>query len=334
MQKRRTHSGILKVAFGAGAALALTGLVLKASNRSSTDALASHSNDPATDYETAMARFAQVQAQEEAEGILNPVCCSKLLTHGSKTERVIVLMHGMTNCPQQFVELAPIFYEQGYNVLIPRMPHNGLTNLDTDDLRYLKAAELHDCSNAMVDIARGLGEHITYLGLSVGGLMAAWVAQYRDDVNKAVIIAPSFTISPRLGVALSKVIMNVLLILPNIMTQRFKPFKDGPDHNYLGFATRGLGEMMRFGFSIYDTSKKTSAAAQSVLLITNAADTAVNNKIPLQVVKNWQTNGLKQLDKYVFDAKYKLLHDLIDPGQKQQNVAVSYPILLDLLARD
>ncbi len=68
--------------------------------------------------------------------------------------------------------------------------------------------------------------------------------------------------------------------------------------------------------------------------ITNAADTTVNNKIPLQVAKNWQTNGLKQLDKYEFDAKYKLLHDIIDPGQKLQNVAVSYPILLDLLARD
>ena len=333
MQKRRTRSGILKVAFGAGAALAITGLVLKASNRSSNDALASHSIDPATDYETAMSRFAQVQAREEADGTLNPVCCSKLLTHGSKTEHVIVMMHGMTNCPQQFVNLAPIFYEQGYNVLIPRMPHNGLADLDTDDLRYLKAAELRDCCNAMVDIAHGLGDHITFLGLSVGGLMAAWVAQYRGDVNKAVIIAPSFTIGPRLGVGLSKVIMRLFLILPNIMTQRIRPFKDGPDHNYLGFATRGLGEMMRFGFSIYDTSKKTSAAAQSVLVITNAADPAVNNKIPLQVAKNWQTNGLKQLDKYEFEAKYKLVHDIIDPGQKLQNVAVSYPILLDLLVR-
>jgi esterase/lipase len=243
-------------------------------------------------------------------------------------------MHGMTNCPQQFVELAPKLYEQGYNVLIPRMPHNGLADPGTDDLRYLKAAELRDCSNAMVDIARGLGDHITFLGLSVGGLMAAWVAQYRVDVNKAVIMAPSFTISPYLGVGLSKVIMRLFLIIPNIMTQRIKPFKDGPDHNYLGFATRGLGEMMRFGFSIYNTSKQTSAAAQSVLVITNAADTAVNNKIPLKVAQNWQTNGLKQLDKYEFDAKYKLIHDLIDPGQKQQNVAVSYPILLDLLARD
>jgi esterase/lipase len=334
MQKRSTRSGFLKVAFGTGAALSLAWLVLKAANRSSTDALASNTIDPATDYETAMARFAQIQDQEEAHRKLNPVCCSKLLTHGSKTERVIILMHGMTNCPQQFVELAPIFYEQGYNVLVPRMPHNGLADPDTDNLKYLKAAELRNCSNAMVDIARGLGDHITYLGLSVGGLMAAWVAQYRDDVNKAVIIAPSFTISPYLGVGISRIIMRMFLILPNIMTQRLKPFKDGPEHNYLGFATQGLGEMMRFGFSIYDTSKKTSAAAQSVLVITNAADPAVNNKIPLKVAKNWQANGLKQLNQYQFDAKYKLIHDIIDPGQKLQNVAVSYPILLDLLSRD
>lgn len=334
MQKRRTRNGILKVAFGTGTALALTWLFLKTTNRSSVDALASYSIDPAIDYETAMARFVQVQAQEKAEGNLNPVCCSKVLTHGSKTERVIILMHGMTNCPQQFVELAPLFYEQGYNVLIPRMPHNGLDDPDTDDLRYLKSTELRDCCSTMVDIAHGLGDHITYLGLSVGGLMAAWVAQYRDDVDKAVIIAPSFTISPHLGVGLSKIIMHLFLILPNIMTQRVQPFKDGPDHNYLGFATRGLGEMMRFGFSVYDASKKRSAEARSVLVITNAADAAVNNKIPLEVAKNWQANGLKQLETYQFDAKYRLIHDVIDPGQKQQNVAVTYPILLDLLSRD
>lgn len=334
MQKRRTRNGILKAALGTGTVLALSWLALKVSNRSSTDELAMNSIDPAIDYESAMARFAHIQALEEAKGTLNPVCYSKLLTHGYKTERVIILMHGMTNCPQQFVELAPIFYEQGYNVLIPRMPHNGLADTDTDDLRYLKAAELRVSSNTMVDIARGLGDHITFLGLSVGGLMAAWVAQYRQDVNKAVIIAPSFTIGPRLGVGMSRVIMRLFLILPNIMTQRLKPFKDGPDHNYLGFATRGLGEMMRFGFSIYDTSKDSSAAAQSVLVITNAADAAVNNKIPLQVAKNWHINGLKELNKYEFDAKYKLIHDLIDPGQKQQNIAVSYPILLELLSKE
>ncbi len=164
--------------------------------------------------------------------------------------------------------------------------------------------------------------------------MAAWVAQFRNDVDRAVVIAPSFTISPHLGIVSSRIIMRLFLTLPNIMTQRIQPFKDGPDHNYLGFATRGLGEMMRFGFSIYDTSKHSSAAAHSIVLITNAADPAVNNKIPLQVAKNWQSNGLNHIEKYEFDAKYKLIHDIIDPGQKQQNIAVSYSILLDLLLRD
>ena len=334
MEKRRTRNAIFKVALGVGAAFALTWLALKTSNRSSIDELALHPTDPATDYETALARFTKVQTQDETNEKINPVCCSRLLTHGHKTKRVIILMHGMTNCPQQFVDFAPKFFEQGYNVLVPRMPHNGLADPDTDALKLLKAAELRDCSNEMVDIARGLGEHVTYLGLSVGGLMAAWVAQYRADVNKAVIIAPSFTISPRLGLVLSKVVMRLFLMMPNIMTQRFRPFKDGPDHNYLGFASKGLGEMMRFGFSIYNASKKTGASAQSVLIITNAADAAVNNKIILQVAQHWQTNGLQQLDKYQFEAKYKLIHDLIDPGQKQQNVAVTYPILLDLVTRD
>jgi esterase/lipase len=324
----------LKVAFGAGVLVALTGLALKAFARQATDEPGTVQADPATDYETAMTRFAQVQAQEKADETLNPVCRSKLLTHGSKTERVIVLMHGMTNCPQQFVDLAPRFYQQGYNVLMPRMPRNGLADANTDALKYLTATELRDSTNTWVDIARGLGEHVTYLGLSVGGLMAAWVAQYRSDVNKAVIIAPSFTISPRMGVGLSKATMRLFLILPNVMTQRIMPFKDGPDHNYLGFATRGLGEMMRFGFTVYDASRTSRAAAQSVLVITNAADAAVNNKIVQQVAQRWQANGLERLDTYEFDARYKLLHDLIDPGQRDQKVDVSYPILLDLITRE
>jgi esterase/lipase len=325
---------VLKVAFVIGALIAFTLLIIKAFARQSADEPGTAQGDPATDYETAMTRFAQVQAREKADEKLNPVCRSKLLTHGSKTERVIVLMHGMTNCPQQFVELAPKFYEQGYNVLTPRMPHNGLADANTDALKYLTATELRDSTNTWVDIARGLGEHVTYLGLSVGGLMAAWVAQYRSDVNKAVIIAPSFTISPRMGVGLSKATMRLFLKMPNVMTQRVKPFKDGPDHNYLGFATRGLGEMMRFGFTVYDASRTTRAAAQSVLVITNAADAAVNNKIVQQVAQRWQANGLERLDSYEFDASYKLLHDLIDPGQRYQKVDVSYPVLLDLITRE
>jgi hypothetical protein len=77
--------------------------------------------------------------QEEANQLLNPVCHSQVLSHGRTMERAIIFMHGMTNCPQQYVELAPPFYERGYNVLIPRMPCNGLADLDTNALMDLTA---------------------------------------------------------------------------------------------------------------------------------------------------------------------------------------------------
>src|SRR5215472_6197300 len=123
MQRRITRSSAFKAAIGAGAILALGGLAIKAFARQTRGELGTVQGDPATDYETAMERFARVQAREEADQTLNPVCRSKLYTHGNKKERVIVLMHGMTNCPQQFVDFAPKFFEQGYNVLVPRMPH-------------------------------------------------------------------------------------------------------------------------------------------------------------------------------------------------------------------
>jgi len=47
---------------------------------------------------------------------------TELLTHGVRTPRVIVLFHGVTNCPAQFDSLGRLLYERGANVLIPRLP--------------------------------------------------------------------------------------------------------------------------------------------------------------------------------------------------------------------
>jgi len=234
----------------------------------------------------------------------------------------------------QFRELAPLFYERGYNVLIPRMPGNGLADPDTNALKDVTAEQLRDCCADMVDIARGLGRHVTYLGISVGGTMAAWVAQHRADVDLAVLIAPEFTISRDLGVRVSRLVMDVFRMMPNLMTQRFRPFTGAVGHNYHGFATRGLAQSMRLGFSVYDAARTTKPAAQSIVVITNAADPAVNNTITQKLVQRWRANGMQQLDMYEFDDSYHLIHDVIDPNQQQQQTALVYPILLDLITQE
>src|SRR5437879_13458524 len=102
---------------GAGAILTAAIAVAKAQTDSTLDELAAHNDNPATDYDAAIARFAQVPP-EEGDAI-NPLCRSKLMTHRNKTERVILRVHRMTNCPPQLGELAPLLLDHGYNCLIP-----------------------------------------------------------------------------------------------------------------------------------------------------------------------------------------------------------------------
>jgi carboxylesterase len=148
---------------------------------------------PATTYDEAAARFEKLSALDD--GRINPLCRSQLLTHDGKVERAIVLVHGIPNCPQQYAKLGPLFFARGLNVLIPRMPYHGYADRATHDLRRLTTEELRAFADETTDIACGLGEQVIYLGLSAGGILATWVAQFRADVAKAVVIAPALNVA-------------------------------------------------------------------------------------------------------------------------------------------
>jgi pimeloyl-ACP methyl ester carboxylesterase len=314
-----------------GAALGAGG-ILFSYRHISTKGLEASSADPALDYAAAIEKFSQLQARDD--DTINVVCRSQLLTHGSSTQRAIVLLHGLTNCPRQYDEFAARLYEQGYNVLIPRIPHNGLADRMTDDLKYLKAEELRAFSDTIVDIAHGLGEQIVVVGLSAGAVIAAWIAQQRPDVARAVLIAPSLgfaTLGPR--IRLNAFAMNLLLRLPNILTQDIRPFEDGPDYAYLGYSTHALGEVMRLGLAAYRAAVKRKPAVQSILLVTNANDNAVSNFMTWILITQWRTIGLERLEVYEFKKEYGLIHDVIDPRQRQQRIDLVYPILLDLIEK-
>jgi hypothetical protein len=71
-----------------------------------------------------------------------------------------------------------------------------------------------------------------------------------------------------------------------------------------------------------------------VLVITNAVDPAVENSITRKLVDRWLANGLDYCEEYQFDAKYALIHDIIDPEQVGQQTALVYPILMELVTRE
>src|SRR5208337_3108429 len=154
-----------------------------------TSNLKSHPH-PAGSYEEAIQRIDAIKKQENSD--LNQVCQFQLMSHGQKTERAIVLVHGYTSCPAQFYELGKRFFNLGYNVIIPPLPHHGFVNRMSEDHANFTAEEMVAYADENVDIARGLGNRVLMMGLSCGGVITAWAAQERPGLYEAEIIDPAF----------------------------------------------------------------------------------------------------------------------------------------------
>ena len=284
---------------------------------------------PAADYAEAVARAGALMERDTAA--INPLCRTRLLTHGHRTARAVVLFHGFTNCPRQFEALGRLLHERGDNVLIPRQPRHGLADRMTEDLAGLAAPELAALADEALDIARGLGDEVVVVGLSSGGVMAAWLAQTRPDLRRAVVMAPVF--GPAGPTWLTRPMANLALLLPN----RFVWWDDeakaeivGPAHAYPRYSTRAGGEIVRLGAAVAERAARERPAAAEIAVLTLPDDPAVSNEGAAEVVRQWERHGAGVSTRELPPALSQL-HDFIDPDQARQRVDIAYPIIIALI---
>ncbi len=288
--------------------------------------------EPVDDYARAVDKIKQWQMAEADQ--LNPVCQAKLMTHGGQTDRVILFWHGFTNCPQQFESLGQQFFELGYNVLIPRLPYHGYQNRMTSAQANLTADQMTAWAGASLDVARGLGRHVTVVGFSLGGVLAGWAAQFRPDVDRVVIVSPAFWLY-NFPARFRLPIIHFLRLYPSTFRwwdAERRANGTGPQHAYPRFSTRTLGQMLKLGWVVQSAARRKRPAVSDILLVTNPTDFAVDNAIATQIAADWQTNGAPTLQTYTFEAKHRLRHDFVDPAQPNQPIALAYPVLVDLIA--
>ena len=286
---------------------------------------------PATDYADALRRVAAVEARDGAA--ISPECRTLLLTHGARSTRAVVLLHGLTNCPEQFRALGERLYERGANVYIPRLPEHGLADCMTTALARLDARAMCEATDEAVDIGRGLGDSVIVVGLCIGGSMAAWAAQERTNVARAVPIAPLQGLARAPG-ALTGPAMNLMLALPNHFVwwdDKVKTDLPGPKHVYPRFSTRSVAQALLLGASVEAEARRAPPAARSIVMITVGGDVAVDNPAVARLAQIWRSHGAR-LTAYEFPAALRLNHDIVDPEQIGGNPALVYPVLLDLIA--
>ncbi len=286
--------------------------------------------DPALGFDDALARVESLQSLDGAH--INPRCGTTLLHHGAKTETAFVLLHGFTNCPQQWRAFGRLLHGRGTNVLIPRLPRHGYADRLSGSIADLTAEELLVATDTAVDIAQGLGGQVTVMGLSLGGLLAAWASLERDDIHRVALVAPSFSFhaipAPLEGpvVWLAGAIPGVFLWWNSQLRAASKP-----DHAYPRFPTRTLWHMRRIARDVEHESERLPPRAREVLAVTNGADRAVRNAAVEWLVDQWRTLGHPNISTHHFSEAAGLPHDFIDPGQPDQQVERVYPALLGLL---
>ena len=287
---------------------------------------------PAASYAAAVARIDSIRALEGPE--INPECHTRVLGPGQRTERVLVIFHGFTNCPKQFDPMARDFVRLGYNVYVPLLPRHGMADRMTEELSRLTAAELARAGEDAVAIAAGLGDQVTVMGLSSGALTAAWGAQHRPEVACAALLAPSF--APRdLPAPAASRLTGLLLAIPNFYVwwdSKHRAALPGPKQCYPRFASHALAEVYRLGLSLLAEAEHARPKAKTAIIITSRSDEGVNGELISDLARRWRRRGT-EVTTYEFPESLDVRHDMIDPEQTYQRVAITYPVIESLVVR-
>jgi len=261
---------------------------------------------PAADYRSAVDRVTRRQTADDR--VVAPGGRTVLLTHGTRVPRVDILLHGFTDSPSQFAELADSLFQGGDNVYVPRLPHHAERAGDARALAGLTAVELRQTADSAVDVAAALGDTVVVVGLSVGGTMAAWMGQHRHEVRRVVMIAPAFE-AARVPSRLEGFLINLTERMPNV-TRRAAPDTARPDRNP-GFATHALAEVLRLGKAVRKSAERKPPRAAEFTFLLNDRDRTVKSSAALRLAKDWDAYGA-QVSVYAFPASLGLPHNVLD----------------------
>lgn len=291
--------------------------------------LAAPASRPAAGYDEAIVRAKAFMALDDAEDLL-PEARTTLLDRGRRAPLAVVLLHGITNNPAQYSEFAPMLRERGANVFIPRMPFHGYRDRLTTAIAKLTSEMLLQTTSEALDVAAGLGERVAVLGISMGGLLAAYFGQHRE-IALAVPVAPDFALL-QLPYGASKIVGRIVRTLPNFffwwdprVRARMHPLTAYPR-----CSTHALGQSLHIGDDVYAAAIKERQKAERIVTVVNRCDPAVNNEVTAQVVQEWagwRRDGAPLVEFRNLPEN----HDIVDPRNPLARTSLVYPKLLEAL---
>jgi pimeloyl-ACP methyl ester carboxylesterase len=213
-------------------------------------------------FEEAKAAGQAAVQRDTADSAVQSDCRTKLLVHPGRTAKSVLMVHGYTSCPQDYDQLAQLFYERGYNVYVPREAHHGL-----DDLKAtgkLTIDGLLDYADNAMDITAGLGQEAGVIGASGGAVLATWLAENRTDTVHLLSLSPFYKPGPKQAPAFAVRPITVLFgfrLVPDVINER-------------GFSFASLTQYLRIVRNYPD--KPVNGNLRSVAVVRSAGDPLID----------------------------------------------------------
>jgi esterase/lipase len=278
-------------------------------------------------YEDAAARVAARQAAESSVVVRG--LGSILLSHGHRTPRAYVLLHGFTDVPSQFEIVGTHLFATGDNVYIPRLPHHGEREGPVRALGQVRAPELAAFGDSSVEIARGLGDSVVVVGLSAGGAITGAIAQHRA-VRRAVLIAPAIAPGEMADEDTERALLAIASRLPEY-TRKSAPSDTAHPDYIQGISSHGLAEVLGLGRRVRNDASKRAPMTKDIAFLLNERDATVSEPASIDLAQRWHEHGAT-VTIYKFPSTAKLPHNIMEIDARGGNVEMAFPVV-EALAR-
>jgi alpha-beta hydrolase superfamily lysophospholipase len=271
-------------------------------------------------FSAAVTAGQQKLALDAADPQVLPQCRSQLLVHPGKSAKAVLMLHGYTNCPNDYRELAQLFYERGYNVYAPREPHHGLK--DVRETSKVKADELAEYADAGLDVAVGLGDEVGVIGMSGGAVLATWLAEYRaESVAHLLVLAPFYKLD---GARAPNFLIKPAIVL----------FGSGivPDRRVgdTDFTFAGLAQYLRIVRNLRD--RPVNSTLRSVAVAFSAKDPFIDQEVARQIPTRIATANGIDVRAEKLGAELNLPHNILAPeslGDKVSEIEELYFVMYE-----
>ncbi len=227
-----------------------------------------------------------------------------MLTNKS-SDKVAVLIHGLSDSPFFMREIANILFEQGFSVVVPLLPGHGKRDAEDDMSDWDLAERWQQHVDEVIKLADGMGDTLIVGGFSTGGALA--VEHYLDgaeSIDGLMLFSGAMALSDN-AEGMSRIWGIKLLariIDGNYETHGPNPYKYP---NVAGFA--GL-ELM----DLINTIREKVAEGQQIDVPLFAAHSQADVTTPIQGVEQLMEASKGPNTFFVVDESYSLCHaDLV-----------------------